>query len=228
MDIGTTARKSVLIAAGALALLLGSCGFLEDLAGRFGGSGGSGAPGAPGAPGAAAEIVFLEGQVTVNGEAAGIGDTVMDGDLIVTGPGSVAELTFGDYRILRAQENSRLSLDSAAGLMTLDAGGLAVLQSKARKLSGKDDWRLQTPTIIASVRGTVYYANVESPDDTYFCLCNGRIHLEDGEGFVDLAAAHHESIRARRSAEGVVYTAAPMQYHDDASIESLADKIHVP
>ena len=178
----------------------------------------------------AGEIQYFEGIVTVNGIQAEIGLEVMDGDVILTGPDSFVELKFGEYRVLNAEENSRLVLDAAEKTFKLDIGAIAVLQSKARWFSRRKPWLIQTPTMVAAVRGTVYYTKVESPESVYFCLCNGKIHLEDSDagGVLNLEAAHHNAVRFVRSDDGVTYQNAPMLYHTDEVIESLADTVFVP
>lgn len=180
--------------------------------------------------GAAGEIQYLEGIVTVNGQAADIGLELKDNDVIVTGPDSFVEIKFGEYRVLNAEENTRLVLNAAEKTFELNNGALAVVQSKARWFSRRKPWLVETPTVVASVRGTVFYIKVESADSVYFCLCNGKIHLEDTEegGVLNLEAAHHNAVRFIRSDEGLVCRKAPMLYHTDQAIESLADTIHVP
>ena len=186
--------------------------------------------GSSGEPAAVATVEWLEGIVTIDGRSATVGDDVLDGAVIVTAEDSLIELSFGDYRILRASENSRLILDSRTREMKLDSGALTVAQARARRIGKNRSWQLRTPTTVAAVRGTFYFAKVEDPDRTYFCLCNGRIHLEDGDGsnFLDLEAAHHTAVEFIRNDSGTFYREAVMKYHKDSDVESLADKVHVP
>ena len=231
-------------AAGLVSMLfLVSCGGLGNVANRLGLSSLSSADSGDsnrgaerggllsrfsGASSEAGEIVYLEGPVSLGGKTASIGESVMDGDVILVGEGGLAEIEFGEYRILRASENTRLTVDTAARTMNLETGAIAVVQSKARLLSRRKPWTMKTPTTIAAVRGTLYYTRVEDPDITYFCLCNGRIHLEDETGFVDFEANHHQAVRAKRSGGEVLYEQAPLLYHDDKDMESLADMVYVP
>ena len=178
---------------------------------------------------AAGVIQYFEGTVTVNGEAAEMGLKVMDGDVVVTGPESHAEISFGENRIISAEENTNLVLDAKSKEFNLTAGALAVIQSKARFLS-KKAWLVRTPNVAAAVRGTLYYIEVESPDSVYFCLCNGKIHLEgaDGGENIDYEATHHKAVRYIRNSEGGVELAeALMLYHTDEDMESLADVVNI-
>lgn len=175
-------------------------------------------------------IQYFEGTVTVNGRAAEIGLEVMDGDAIVTDFGSHAEIVFGENRIISVEENTNLVLDAKEKTFNLVTGALAVIQSKARFLSTRQTWLVQTPNVAAAVRGTLYYIKVESTDSVYFCLCNGKIHLEgaDGGESLDYEAKHHKAVRYIRNPEGrVELTEAPMLYHTDEDMETLADAVNV-
>jgi len=175
-------------------------------------------------------IEYFEGTVTVNGSPAEIGLEVMGGDVVVTGLGSNAEIVFGESRIIRAKENTTLVLDSETRTFDLASGALAVVQSKGRLFSGRKAWRVQTPNVAAAVRGTLYYVSVENPDSVYFCLCNGRIHLEGENGGenLDFEATHHKAVRYIRNSEGrVEMEEAPMLYHTDEDMESLAKAVDV-
>jgi hypothetical protein len=185
---------------------------------------------APAAEPAAGEIQYTEGDVQLNGLPALTGAAVFDGEVLTTGAGSFAEIKFGDYRVFRAQESTVLAIKAAENTFKLDRGALGVVQSRAQWFSRKKSWLVQTPTMVAAVRGTVYYVRVENPDSVYFCLCNGRIHLEDsmaGE-VVELDAAHHRAMRFSRSGDHIVNRSAPMFYHTDRDMESLAGTVDVP
>lgn len=153
-----------------------------------------------------------------------------DGDYIVTDFGSHAEIIFGENRIISVEENTTLVLNAEEKTFNLAAGALAVVQSKARFLSGNKAWRVQTPNVAAAVRGTLYYIKVENPDSVYFCLCNGKIHLEGADGGENLSyeAEHHAAVRYTRNTEGRVELAeAPMLYHTDEDMERLAEAVNV-
>jgi len=224
-------RRIVVFAAAALLLssALSSCGPAALLLARLRGDEAELSASADSHGGAVAgELVWVDGTVTLNGDPVTIGDPVAHGDVLVTGAGGAAEVSFGDYRVLRAADGARLVIDAEDREFRLDGGSLAVLQSKTRRIFGEDDWTIRTPTTVAAVRGTIYHTRVESADSTYFCLCNGRIHLEDEARYVDLEAAHHTAVRAVRTDQGVEYRTAGMEYHTDESMEALADRVHVP
>lgn len=88
---------------------------------------------------------------------------------------------------------------------------------------------IKSPTVVASVRGTSFCVKVESPDKTYFCVCNGSIDLNvDGAASVEkVTAAHHAAKRFTKNKEGKIdIDANPgMLYHNDEGLEALSASI---
>ncbi len=174
------------------------------------------------------EVVFMENDVTLNNISVDIGDEAKDGDVLRTGEASYAEVVFGEQSIFRVMENTSVVLNARQNTLELDQGVLAVIQSKAHFLSQDDPWEIQTPTAVAAVRGTTYFIKVENADSTYICICNGQIETEDGAhgNTLELEASHHKAVRYIRNADGqLVVEDAPMIYHTDEEMESLADHI---
>lgn len=174
-------------------------------------------------------LQYLEGVVQVNGVPAEIGDMVYNGDVLTTVEGAFAEIQFGENRVLRAQENTSLTINAAEKTFGLEQGAMGVVQSKPKWFSRQKAWRVQTPSTVAAVRGTVYYVKVEDENSVYFCLCNGKIHLEDvhGDNTINFGAAHHEAYRFIRKGDEIERVKAPMLYHSDEDMESLASSVGV-
>lgn len=181
------------------------------------------APPVPSPP--AARIVFLTGEVLVDGVAAEIGDTVIPGSILVTGADGLAELTFGSGNALRVEEDTELTLDvgnPAVGLDLRRGTIAAVFEGLASVGTGPEDsFRINTPSTVAGVRGTAFFVKIESDDQTYVCTCRGILEFEE-TGLV-VRAARHNATRFTRSADGVVATPAPDIYHDTASLNAVAE-----
>jgi len=174
-------------------------------------------------------LQYLEGIVQINDVHAVVGDMVYDGDVLTTLEGAFAEIQFGENRVLRAQENTRLTINTSEKSFGLDQGAMGVVQSKPKRFSRQKAWLVKTPSTVAAVRGTVYYIKVEDENSVYFCLCNGKIHLEDvyGENDIIYGAAHHEAYRFIRNGDSIERVKAPMLYHSDEDMESLARSVGV-
>jgi hypothetical protein len=89
---------------------------------------------------------------------ATVGDVLLAGDSIRTGADSIADILFGTAGIIRVQPDSDIAIatlmDTATGdsQLNMSAGKMNVTLAKLKK----GDFRVQTPTAVASVRGTTF------------------------------------------------------------------------
>jgi len=120
--------------------------------------------------------------------AARGGDELAFGDAVRTGADGRAELALGDGRIVRVYERSLLRIGTettptgAARSVSLDQG--TSLFDILRK-AVTDEFEVQTPEIIVSVKGTRFLvAAVPGPD--YTSVFRGTVELA-GPGFEDVA-----------------------------------------
>ncbi len=175
-----------------------------------------------------ARISFISGTVLVNGKDAALGQTVVHGDVIETRAMSSCRVIVDDKNILALQDDCTMvyRIRQEDPLLDLKKGVLAVIVKNRKNI---DNLRVNTPTMTAGVRGTVFVLGAEGPDKVYTCLCNGVIHYHP-EGHAKserYAAAHHKGVYFNRS--GGIVTAEPggMKYHTDEDIEKLASDINV-
>ncbi len=174
-------------------------------------------------------IVYVDGSVSVNGKPATIGQTVASTDTVKTGDASVAEITFSGRNIIQIEANTLTTLDlsGADRGANLKSGALALVLKQLGPIGAKPGFRVTTQNAVGGVRGTAFYVKVESPDRTYFCLCNGELSLADSGGgnASTVTAAHHKAIRFIRNGASIAAEPAPMLYHTDAQMQALAGKI---
>jgi hypothetical protein len=178
-----------------------------------------------------ASIVYIEGDVTMNGSPAAVGDDVQPGAVLVTAKDSACQVVFNTKNIVHMAAGTTLRFDGKALSRgaTLQKGAVAmVLRGLAAPAAGDElRFSIRTSTAVAGVRGTCFFVEVEDQDTTYICACNGSLHLE-GEGgqfTQNLAASHHREVRVTRSATGIAVNAAPMEHHTDGDVESVAARI---
>jgi len=181
-----------------------------------------------------ASIVYIEGDVSMNGSPAAVGDDVLPGAVLTTAKDSLCEVVFNTKNIVHLTGGTTLRFDTNALSRgaTLQKGAVAmVLRNLNPLISGKPGdalrFTIKTSTAVAGVRGTCFFVAVEDDNNTYVCACNGAIHLEGsgGEFTQNLASSHHQEIRVTRSASGVSVNAAPMLYHTDGDVEAVAARI---
>ena len=175
-------------------------------------------------------IVFLEGDVRVDGVAAEIGDALGAMTTVETGPGASCEIVFDKKNAVRISQNAVAILDFSvvAKQVTLKRGGLTSVLRKLGKVAGKDSFRVVTDTAVAAVRGTSFCAWVDPVTAAaYVCACNGTVRTIDAKGSNEqtLSATHHTARTYTRNGDAIDLAQAGVEHHSDATVESLAARI---
>lgn len=172
---------------------------------------------------------YFEGEVLVDGREAELGEQLPPGSRIQTGANGFAEVVFGTGNILRIEENTALviNIDDEQEGITLTSGAFSAVMSGLRELGfGPDkELALRSLSTVAGVRGTSFYFRIEDESTTYVCVCNGTLAL--GATGEDTAATEHSAFRFTRNASGTTQTSAPLLYHDNESMDSVAERVGV-
>jgi hypothetical protein len=177
-----------------------------------------------------ASIVYIEGDVTLNGAPASIGDAVLPGAVVTTAADSICQIVFNSKNIVHMAAGTTLRFDPTALSRgaTLQKGAVAMVLRKLAAVQGDElKFSIRTSTAVAGVRGTCFFIAVEDENNTYICACNGYLHLTGDGGQVtrNLASSHHQEVRVTRSASGISVSPAPLLYHTDGDVESIAARI---
>jgi hypothetical protein len=116
--------------------------------------------------------------ITASGEKkAAIADKLAINDTIITGKKSTADLTYGSSGIIRISENSRLSIaviagdTSAESMINLDKGKVFLTLGKLQKTG----FRVKTPTVVASVRGTSFVVSADVVKGARLSVMKGTV-----------------------------------------------------
>lgn len=132
--------------------------------------------------GLTAKVVKIKGAPHVERDgkdvALTINAAVKQGDSIVTDGGEslVLELSSGDTIVI--SQLSRLKLDLKDGDVNITHDKGAVWAKVKKQTGGKDrSFKVNTPTAVAGVRGTAFSSTVESPDNAWFCVCEGLVEI---------------------------------------------------
>lgn len=190
----------------------------------------------PAAPGPAVEtaksrvveLVFFQGDVLINGEAPELGDKLGTGFSVKTGPGARCDIVFDGGNALSVGQNAFVKLDFSQVAVAVDVerGGLSSVLKKLDRIAGNESFQVKTATAVAGVRGTSFCVWVGA-DSTYVCACNGVVRTIDAMGGNEqtLEAAHHSAKLYSRTGSGITAEAAGMLHHDDALLQTVADRI---
>lgn len=169
----------------------------------------------------------VEGIASVNGQSAQVGDIVVVGNTVTTGPGGMVIFVV-ETAVFLLRENTRLTLtrenlyESAAVdvIRLLEGKMLGVFSRRRRK-------RLLTPTAVVGIRGSGVYTEVD-PETTYLCTCYGRAEIvsaADPTRRESVRTRHHEAPRYI-DAKGNIFK-APVIHHTDEELillESMAGR----
>jgi hypothetical protein len=174
------------------------------------------------------EVVYLEGEVTVDGKQCTVGQKVPDGATVGTGAASLCEIVFGKENVMRLLANTMVAfeLKPASPGVHLSSGSVAIVFNKVKALGST--FRVATSSAIAGVRGTVFFIRVEDGNNTYVCACNGEVAVSS-RGIADtaLSSMHHLAQRFTAKDGTTVTTKADLLYHDDALMNAVAARIGV-
>jgi len=129
------------------------------------------------------QVLYTEGTVTISGGGdsrdAGPGDKVSAGDVITTGPESLAVIDLSNATQLKLRENTSLAVDALGNdsKVSLTRGGL--FTHVLKKLSGT--FAVRADTTVAGVRGTEFFVaygrTVDSHPDIWLCVNSGAVDV---------------------------------------------------
>jgi hypothetical protein len=176
-------------------------------------------------------VIFVDGDVTANGQLAEAGDVLPGKTVLKTGPKAEIEVIFDGKNIFRLGPNTVAEVDFSQlnKSVVLKTGAFTSVLKQLARVAGSASFTLRAPQVNAGIRGTSFH--VESDGNrTYFCTCNGSVVLDDGTvaDEVTLTNAHHGARVFTKQDDGTVkVTPAGIEGHSDASVESLAQKIQV-
>lgn len=132
-------------------------------------------------------VVFVKGSATVmKGDektSLHIGDILKSGDTVNTDANSQVDLSLTENTMVRIRQNSVINLREIA--RTVDGGERIKLGLESgsalnhvTKLGKKDDYKVYTPTSVASVRGTSFEVQVKDGHST-ITVGEGAVHVEE-------------------------------------------------
>ncbi len=129
-------------------------------------------------PAAAKRFIELAGEVTIDGQPAAVGGEVGATSTIKTGKGAHAIFTLGPDSIFEMKEDSTITLGKSERKETSVKLAIGSLWSFLPKGSS---YEVVTANAVAGVRGTIFFAETKSEDDTYICACDGEVAMQGGK-----------------------------------------------
>ena len=124
-----------------------------------------------------------DAQIIRNGQTqpANVNETFQKGDTLKTDDGAVVDISMNNmvgYRVLASSESTIVNTDESAMQVKINRGRII---ANIEKLSKTSTFKVETPTAIASVRGTQFSGAVDfkMPDNpnTTFAVREGAINV---------------------------------------------------
>ncbi|MGD9940692.1 MAG: FecR domain-containing protein [Clostridia bacterium] len=174
------------------------------------------------------EVVFVEGEVLIDGQEPELGDLLGTSFIVQTGKGARCDLVFNTGNALSIGQNALADFDfsSQVANVRVDRGSLSSVLKKLSQLTDTNSFTVQTANAVAGVRGTSFCVWVDD-SSSYICACNGIVHVEDSNSGNDevLEAAHHTARLFSRTGTTISKTTDEMRFHSDELLQSVASRI---
>ncbi len=171
----------------------------------------------------------VQGDVKINGITAQVGSQVAPGDVVTTGPASLAIFVV-NKSVYLVRDNTRVDLSSETSEEFKEkvVNVLRMARGKMLSVFGRGKRNIVTPTAVAGIRGSGVYVEVET-ERTYICTCYGIADIE-----AKAAPGLKETVKTRyHDAPRYVYggrskqliVKAPVKNHTDAELIMLEELV---
>ncbi len=154
---------------------------------------------------AKAQLIIESGTVEVKSEgeawtSAENGMYLYSSDSVKTGDNSSASIILFETSIVRLDSNTQVTIEE---LIRKDETSVTIQQDSGRtwntvyKISGIDNYEVQTPTTVASVRGTAFVVIVQENGSSYYGVSHGILNvssISNGEILESIDVSGNESI----------------------------------
>lgn len=161
------------------------------------------------------KVFYFVGDAKINGQPVKIDQIVNNGDKIETGKESALEVLLGPQSGFRVREESEVVVNTGPEFsLQLNKGRVLNIVSK------NSNYRVNTPTAVAAVRGTIFFSVTIDQNKSYFCSCNGTVAIEDTKEnpLAVFSAPHHQASFFERVGNENKRTEFGMFEHTDMEI----------
>ena len=143
------------------------------------------------------QVKFLLGEAKADRRKLAVGDKVFLGDIVATEKNSVIRIKLADGSgafQLGPTSSAKLSLgDKTITTIDLLEGLLLSSLKPSEKPGEKIRYKVRTKTVAMGVRGTTFFARVDSDKRTFQCICEGRVESNWKNGKESFVSKHHEN-----------------------------------
>jgi hypothetical protein len=126
-------------------------------------------------------VLEIKGTVLVDGAPAYEGLALTETSVIETKAASTALVTVMSGGVLNVRELARVELGKNADWKKAKKKewSIKVLAGALWSFLPKgSSYEVQAPNAVAGARGTTFYVQVNAPDDSYICVCDGDVEVQ--------------------------------------------------
>lgn len=139
-------------------------------------------------------VYSVNGDVSVNNQAATLQTRINPGDTVETGRNGEIVFVVDSHSMILRSDSKLLIEKPESSLASLLIGGLRMLSGKLLSVSRNANMRVTSSTATIGIRGTGFYIEAD-PERTYFCTCYGVTDVEanaDPQSKETIAATRHD------------------------------------
>jgi hypothetical protein len=170
-------------------------------------------------------IQKLQGEVKVNGIRAKVGKLVKTGDVVTTGPDSLAIIVINrSVYLLRDNTHVEFSSETSEQFKLQIVDVLRIINGKMLSVFDRRKRSIITQTAVIGIRGTGIYIESE-PERSYICTCYGVADIESkatSQILETVRTTHHEAPRyVYAPGAKQLIAKAPVKNHTDSELIML-------
>lgn len=165
-------------------------------------------------------------------ETAAAGTPLLFGDMLRTGPASMAHVVFPEGTAVLVKENANFSIQGEPRniLMNFSAGEFLI--GLRRKLAKGESFRVRTPAAVAAVRGTLFWGKSDEKKDTDYVSFRDTIEVRAGGRKVLLEPGQYLHIPFGKAPEDPKASTVPMTYletfAEEGKVDDLKERVDLP
>lgn len=171
-------------------------------------------------PAIVGEIQNIQGDIFINNKKVSEHATLRAGESLTTATGSSAELKLSDRVRAKVKEDSQLYVENKLSGFDVHMSRGAILSM----VKSGTAYAVVTPALKAEARGTGFFMKVNSPQQTYVCICSGHIFVSHKTFSQDLESPHHKALIVSPGVSSVKTEPGPLIDHSDAEIADFASR----
>lgn len=162
------------------------------------------------------EVLGTSGELAAGGRSVAPGAVIKLGETIEATKGK-SDFRLASRVVFRLNEGARI-------VVTREKGRFLVRLSRGAILSvvkHGTPYAVESPVAVAAVRGTAFYVNVDSPQKTSVCVCEGHVQVHALDQSEEVVATHHTAASWRRDGDTAVKGPPGILDHSDQDVETL-------